>query len=500
MGTRPRGGDEGGADVIALGQGGQALNVDSEESAEGVGLGLAQLGELSCDVLDGTVTLAQLQADDVTVTDRACTGCVAFDAQCLDERLGAGPGVISGRLELGGTPLLERADALVGEGTHGLLADALAQETHGVGGQVVVVGGQTVVTDVTHDPLAGGAATAPLAGVRCAAGDGSTLGQLVQVATHAGGGEPEQGGQVGGRDGPTLADHGQDAVTRAGITSRVVGVRRQPRSSLGNNHTSMLRNCATRTTKAALTMAGRATCLDSPVVTRAVVVEDLRRVFGELVAVDGASWGASTGEVTCVLGPNGAGKTTTIECLEGLQRPDSGSCHVLGVDPWQANADHRARVGVMLQDGGLPQSVSARRLLTHLQRLYRTHRADELIERLDIAPFAGTPVRRLSGGQRQRVALAAALLGDPQVAFLDEPTAGLDPHARIAVWDLVRERRDEGTALVVTTHGFDEAERLADRVVILDRGRVVADDTPAAIAAGGRLEDAYFSLTGGSRG
>ena len=262
----------------------------------------------------------------------------------------------------------------------------------------------------------------------------------------------------------------------------------------------MLCNSAVDTTKVCLTPHRKGVCLDSPLVDRAVVVEDLRRVFGDTVALDGASWGASTGQITCVLGPNGAGKTTTIECLEGLQQPDGGRCRVLGTDPWQASADHRARVGVMLQDGGLPQSVPANRLLAHLGRLYRTHRGPELVERLDITPFARTPVRRLSGGQRQRVALAAALLGDPEVAFLDEPTAGLDPHARLAVWDLLRERRDEGVALVVTTHGFEEAERLADRVVILDRGRVVADDTPAAIAAGGRLEDAYFALTGGLRG
>lgn len=261
----------------------------------------------------------------------------------------------------------------------------------------------------------------------------------------------------------------------------------------------MLRNCGHNTTQAPLTRAPRHRCLDSPLVERAVVVEDLRRVFGDTVAVDGATWRASSGEITCVLGPNGAGKTTTIECLEGLQRPDAGSCRVLGADPWQADANHRARVGVMLQDGGLPQSVTAHRLLAHLRRLYRTHRADELVDRLDIAPFAGTPVRRLSGGQRQRVALACALLGNPQVAFLDEPTAGLDPHARLAVWQLLRERRDEGMCLVVTTHGFEEAERLADRIVILDHGRVVADDTPAAIAGPGSLEDAYFALTGGPR-
>ncbi len=240
-------------------------------------------------------------------------------------------------------------------------------------------------------------------------------------------------------------------------------------------------------------------CLDSTPVTRAVVVEDLRRVFGAVTAVDGATWGASTGEITCVLGPNGAGKTTTIECLEGLQRPDSGTCRVLGTDPWRADTAHRARVGVMLQDGGLPQSVSAQRLLAHLGRLYTSHHTDELVDRLGITPFARTPVRRLSGGQRQRVGLAAALVGGPDVAFLDEPTAGLDPHARLDVWALLRQRADAGMALVVTTHSFEEAERLADRIVILDHGRVVADGTPGEIAGGSRLEDAYFALTGGAR-
>ena len=228
-------------------------------------------------------------------------------------------------------------------------------------------------------------------------------------------------------------------------------------------------------------------------------MEDLRRAFGDVVAVDGATWGADRGEITCVLGPNGAGKTTSIECLEGLLRPDSGTCEVLGSNPWQADGAHRARVGVMLQDGGLPQSVTARRLLTHLGRLYRSNHATELIERLDITPFVSTPVRRLSGGQRQRVGLAAALVAGPEVAFLDEPTAGLDPHTRLDVWDLLHEQSAAGAGLIVTTHSFEEAERLAARVVILDRGRVVADGTPQEISAGGRLEDAYFALTGGTR-
>ena len=133
---------------------------------------------------------------------------------------------------------------------------------------------------------------------------------------------------------------------------------------------------------------------------------------------------------------------------------------VLGADPWRADADHRARVGVMLQDGGLPQSVRPIVLLRHIASLHagRT-RVDELVERLGIGGFAGTSIRRLSGGQRQRVALAAALVADPEVAFLDEPSAGLDPYARRDVWDLVRAAADRGCAAVVTTHSFEEAAR-----------------------------------------
>lgn len=230
-----------------------------------------------------------------------------------------------------------------------------------------------------------------------------------------------------------------------------------------------------------------------------VVVSEVVRTFGTVRALDQARWSAEAGSVTCVLGPNGAGKTTMIECLEGLQRPDSGRVEVLGVDPAHAGPDHRARVGVMLQDGGLPQSVSAERLLAHLTRLLKGPTdTDRLIDHLGIAPFARTPVRRLSGGQRQRIALAAALLARPEVAFLDEPSAGLDPHARRELWRVLRDVVAAGTTLVVTTHSFEEAQRLADRVVILRQGRVVADDTPAGIAGGGTLEDAYFALTEGS--
>jgi ABC-2 type transport system ATP-binding protein len=231
-------------------------------------------------------------------------------------------------------------------------------------------------------------------------------------------------------------------------------------------------------------------------VENAVTVQELVRVFGTHRALDGMTWSAAAGQVTAVLGPNGAGKTTSIECAEGLQRPDGGIVQVLGQDPWHASAEHRARVGVMLQDGGLPNGTRPLRLLRHLAALYAAPApVDDLVARLGIDRFAGTTVRRLSGGQRQRVALAAALVGRPEVAFLDEPTAGLDPHARLDVWDLVRETRARGCAVVVTTHSFEEAERLADHIVIVHRGSFVAQGSLAEVSGTRGLEDTYFALT-----
>nr|WP_277628160.1 ABC transporter ATP-binding protein [Arsenicicoccus dermatophilus] len=222
----------------------------------------------------------------------------------------------------------------------------------------------------------------------------------------------------------------------------------------------------------------------------------MRKSFGSVRAVDDLTWSAEQGAITCVLGPNGAGKTTAMEILEGLQRPDEGAARVLGTDPWEASAEHRARVGVMLQDGGLPNGAKPVRLLHHLSALYAAPLpVDDLAARLGIDRFAGTTVRRLSGGQRQRVALAAALIGDPEVVFLDEPTAGLDPHARLDVYDLVRETRDRGVGVVVTTHSFEEADRLADHLVVISDGRVVGAGTPAQLCAGRPLEDVYFELT-----
>ena len=229
----------------------------------------------------------------------------------------------------------------------------------------------------------------------------------------------------------------------------------------------------------------------------AVEVTDLRKVFGDRVAVAGMSWTAPAGLVTAILGPNGAGKSTSVECAVGLQRPDGGTVRVLGTDPWRSSAEHRAKVGVMLQSGGLPNGTKAIRLLRHLARFYGDPAdVDDLALRLGVTQFAGTTVRRLSGGQRQRLALAAALVGQPQVLFLDEPTAGLDPHGRLDVWDLVEQVRSPGTTTqVITTHSFAEAQRLADHLVIISGGRTVAQGSPSEVVGGSSLEDVYFGLT-----
>jgi ABC-2 type transport system ATP-binding protein len=195
---------------------------------------------------------------------------------------------------------------------------------------------------------------------------------------------------------------------------------------------------------------------------------------------------AASGAVTAVLGPNGAGKTTTVECCEGLRRPDGGTVRVLGLDPIADAAALRPRVGVMLQDGGLPAAAPAGAVLRHVAALHaRPLPPADLLDLLGLADAARTPVRRLSGGQRQRLALACAVVGRPEVVFLDEPSAGLDPQGRLAVWNLIERLRGDGVAVVLTTHLLDEAERLADHVVVVDVGTVVAAGPTGTLTAGG---------------
>ena len=214
----------------------------------------------------------------------------------------------------------------------------------------------------------------------------------------------------------------------------------------------------------------------------AVEISGLVKKYGRTTAVDGLSMRAERGLITAVLGPNGAGKTTTVEICEGYRRPDAGAVRVLGLDPCRDARALRPRVGVMLQSGGIPTSARAADYLGVLARFYASPLEPAmLIDRLGLGGSVRTPFRRLSGGQQQRLSLAAAVIGRPELVFLDEPTAGLDPQARHATWDLITGLRESGATVILTTHYLEEAERLADQVVIVDRGALVAAGTPAEL-------------------
>ncbi|MFP8960298.1 ABC transporter ATP-binding protein [Streptomyces nanhaiensis] len=228
--------------------------------------------------------------------------------------------------------------------------------------------------------------------------------------------------------------------------------------------------------------------------TAAVEVAGLVKRYGSRTAVDGLDLTVGRGTVTAVLGPNGAGKTTTIETCEGYRRPDAGTVRVLGLDPVADAAALRPRVGVMLQSGGIYPTVRAAEMLRHTAALH-AHPLDTgaLIERLGLAGCGRTPYRRLSGGQQQRLSLAMAVVGRPELVFLDEPTAGLDPQARRSAWDLVRELRADGVTVVLSTHFMDEAETLADDVAIIDEGRVIARGSPEELCRGGAENTLSFT-------
>jgi ABC-2 type transport system ATP-binding protein len=221
----------------------------------------------------------------------------------------------------------------------------------------------------------------------------------------------------------------------------------------------------------------------------AIKLTDLVVRYGHVTAVDGLTLSSEAGEVLALLGPNGAGKTTTVETLEGYRRPTTGSVRVLGLDPIADRSQLAPRIGVMLQRGGVYPTMSAREAVRLFAAYYDDPEdPDALVERVALRDVERTPWRRLSGGEQQRLSLALALVGRPSVAFLDEPTAGVDPAGRLAIRQAVRELRDRGVAVLLTTHEMEEAERLADRVVIIDRGAVVAMGSPAELmtAGGGR--------------
>jgi ABC-2 type transport system ATP-binding protein len=217
----------------------------------------------------------------------------------------------------------------------------------------------------------------------------------------------------------------------------------------------------------------------------AVRVRGLRRSFGSTVAVDGIDFEVAAGEVFALLGPNGAGKTTTVEMLEGYIAPDDGSISVLGQDPLMGGAAFRDRIGIVTQHSAIERELTVREALAHISSWYTKPQAvGEMIERAGLVEKADARIKTLSGGQRRRLDLAAALVGTPELVFLDEPTTGFDPAARRDAWEIVRGLTSDGTTVILTTHYLDEAQALADRVAVIRSGVIVAEGDPATL--GGR--------------
>jgi ABC-2 type transport system ATP-binding protein len=242
-----------------------------------------------------------------------------------------------------------------------------------------------------------------------------------------------------------------------------------------------------------------------------VSVRDLTKHYGQLKAVDGVSFDVAQGEVFALLGPNGAGKTTTVEILEGLRHADSGTAVVAGIDVTKDPSGVKERIGVQLQSSAFPENFLAREIVELFALFYkRKVDAMALLRAVGLEDKAKQKSEKLSGGQRQRLSIAVAMVNEPQVLFLDEPTTGLDPQARRNLWELIRDIRKRGTTVFLTTHYLDEAEVLCDRVAIMDSGRIIAQDTPRALiesllARGfskpmlqqqANLEDVFLDVTG----
>ncbi len=227
----------------------------------------------------------------------------------------------------------------------------------------------------------------------------------------------------------------------------------------------------------------------------AIAVEHLTKRFGDFAAVDDVSFEVPDGQLLAVLGPNGAGKTTTLEMLEGFAAPTDGRVRVLGSDPHRGSRAWRAQIGLVLQSTSLDGELRVCDLLGEFARLYpQPWPVDQLLELVDLSDDAYTRVGVLSGGQRRRVDLAVGLVGRPEVLFLDEPTTGLDPEARRRTWAAVQHLRSTGTTVLLTTHYIEEADSLADRVIVLSGGRIIADDTPHAMRAQGGANTIRYQL------
>lgn len=247
-----------------------------------------------------------------------------------------------------------------------------------------------------------------------------------------------------------------------------------------------------------------------------IEVDGLTKSYGEIEAVDGVSFKVGRGEIFGILGPNGAGKTTTLEIIETLRRPDTGKVIVDGVECFQDCQEIKEIIGVQLQSSSFFDYLSITELLELFASFYgREIDASAILKKVELEEKSGAWVRQLSGGQKQRFSIAAALVNEPKVLFLDEPTTGLDPQARRHMWEVIRDRNREGITVVLTTHYMEEAEELCDRVAIMDHGKVVAIDTPRnlieslledgfeerEVVRGANLEDVFLDLTGhGLRG
>lgn len=230
----------------------------------------------------------------------------------------------------------------------------------------------------------------------------------------------------------------------------------------------------------------------------AIVVEQLTKAYGDHTAVRELSFTVQPGEVFALLGPNGAGKTSTVEILEGYRVATGGTVRVLGLDPRRDARTLKPQMGVMLQQDGLYPGLRAREVLELYASFFEApEEPGALLDRVGLREAAGTRCRQLSGGQKRRLALAVALVGRPRLLFLDEPTTGMDPQARRATWDIIRAVKDSGATVLLTTHFMDEAERLADRVAIIDNGQLVALDSPAALTRIGNGDAVRFRATPG---
>jgi ABC-2 type transport system ATP-binding protein len=255
-----------------------------------------------------------------------------------------------------------------------------------------------------------------------------------------------------------------------------------------------------KTLNSQVSPGGKAGGTTDAVLSAAVRVEGLSKAYNGHPAVRGLSFEVRLGEIFALLGPNGAGKTTTVEILEGYRRADAGSVSVLGLDPQRDAARLKPRLGVMLQQDGLYPTLRAGEVLDLYARFFSDPEDPAtLLQLVGLTEVAGTRSRQLSGGQKRRLALAVALVGKPELLFLDEPTTGMDPQARRATWEILLGLKERGATILLTTHFMDEAERLADRVAIVDAGELIALDTPAGLTRGQSTTttEVYFTAAPG---